>query len=291
MLDAKKLLDALIGSAAVGPASKGASEADLSSRTPAGGNDAFGGLGDLLGSVVGQLTGQHSGQPGSVTEANGDLISQARQYLDTPQGRNIASAVAGGLAGLLLGSRSSGKSVTSSAAGLGGMALIGGLAYKAYQNWQAGAPAYASDQALEAPPADSAFGAEMASQDTALVLLRATIAAAASDGHIDTEERGRIVDSLTKAGVHSEVATFLDREFADPASITQLASAATSEEIAMQIYTAARLAIEPDTPAERAFLKELSGALSLPGGLIAHIDATASAAKESSDGASASTQV
>ncbi|MFT0891788.1 tellurite resistance TerB family protein [Pseudochelatococcus sp. G4_1912] len=286
MLDAKKLLDALIGSAAVSPASKRASDTDISSRM-AGGNDAFGSVGDMLGSVIGQLTGQQSGQPGSVTEAGGDLITQARQYLDTPQGRNIASAVAGGLAGLLLGSRSSGKSITSSAASLGGIALIGGLAYKAYQNWQRGEPAYATDKVVLAPPADSVFGAEKASQDTALVLLRATIAAASSDGQIDTEERGRIISGLSEAGLQTEVATFLDREFADPASITQLASAATSEEIAVEIYTAARLAIEPDTPSERAFLKELAQALSLPADLVAHIDATAGAAKENLNGASA----
>ena len=49
----------------------------------------------------------------------------------------------------------------------------------------------------------------------------------------------------------------------------------------------ARLAIEPDTPSERAFLKELAQALSLPADLVAHIDATAGAAKENLNGASA----
>lgn len=284
MLDAKKLLDALIGSAAVGPSATGTADSTPTAKP----NDAFtqgsfGGVGDLLGSVIGQLTGQPGGRPGSVTETTDNLIAQASQYLETPQGRNIASAVAAGLAGLLIGSRSSGKSISGSAAKLGGIALIGGLAYKAYQNWKQGQPAYAVNKDIEIPPTNSAFGTEAASQDTALVLLRATIAAAASDGHIDTEERGRIISSLARAGLMPEVTTFLDREFSNPATITQLASAATSEEIAMQIYTAARLAIEPDTPAERAFLKELAQALSLPADLIAHIDATAGAAKKNAD--------
>lgn len=284
MLDAKKLLDALIGSAAVGPSPRDPSGAfDTLPETSSGaGAGAFGGIGDLLGSVVGQLTSKQGGQPGSVTEAGGDLVAQAREYLSTSQGQTIAGAVTAGLAGLLLGSRASGKSVTSSAASLGGIALIGGLAYKAWQAWQAGqAPtAGAAAAVIEAPPADSAFGAEAASQDTALVLIRATIAAATADGHIDTEERGRIIGNLAKVGFQTEAATFLDREFSNPATITQLASAATSDELAVQIYAAARVAIEPDTEAEQAFLAELAEALSLSPDLIAHIDAAADGAKE-----------
>ncbi len=286
MLDAKKLLDALIGSAAAGPSSRAPSGSaafpeDGASAGTASQASAFDGVTDLLGSVVGQLTGKQGAQPGSVTEAGADLVTQAREYLNTAQGRNIASAVAGGLAGLLLGSRGGGKSVTSSAASLGGIALIGGLAYKAYQGWQQGhAPAALAAEPIPVPPAASAFGVEGASQDTALVLLRATIAAAASDGEIDTEERGRIIGNLTNVGFQAEAAKFLDREFANPATITQLASAATSEELAVEIYTAARLAIEPDTEKEQAFLAELAEALSLAPELVAHIDAAALGAKE-----------
>ncbi|MGV6871481.1 tellurite resistance TerB family protein [Pseudochelatococcus sp. B33] len=279
MLDAKKLLDALIGSAAAGPSARAPSGSAGTLPEDASSAGAFDGVGDLLGSVVGQLTGKQDGQPGSVTEAGADLVAQAREYLNTPQGRNIASAVAGGLAGLLLGSRASGRSITSSAASLGGIALIGGLAYKAYQAWQNDQPPAAAAEPITPPPAASAFGAEAASQDTALVLLRATIAAAASDGQIDTEERGRIIGNLTKVGFQAEAAKFLDREFANPASITQLASAATSEALAVEIYAAARLAIEPDTENEQAFLAELAEALSLAPELVAHIDAAALAAK------------
>lgn len=280
MLDAKKLLDALIGSAAAGPDTRAPSgQASAPADNPFFGSGS-GGIGDLLGSAIGQLTGKQAGQPGSVADAGSDLIAQAREYLNTPQGRNIASAVAGGLAGLLIGNRSSGKSVTSSAASLGGIALIGGLAYKAYDAWKNGQPVAASGgERIEAPPASSPFGAESASQDTALVLLRATIAAAASDGHIDTEERGRIVGSLSNNGFQPEAVKFLDSEFANPASITQLASAATSEELAVEIYTAARLAIEPDTQKEKAFLSELAEALSLSPDLVAHIDSAAEGAK------------
>lgn len=304
MLDAKKLLDALIGSAAVGQAPKEqadvpprAGASDSLSAGPGGFSQAGlaqgglaqdglgqgnigalpGGLGDLLGGVIGQLTGRAGGQPGSVGSGR-ELIDQARQYLDSPQGRNVASAVAGGLAGLLLGSKS-GRSVTASAASLGGLALVSGLAYKAYQSWQGGQAPSSQPLGIQAAPADSAFSADNASQDTALVLARAMIAAAASDGHVDTEERGRIVGNLNKVGFQPEAVQFLDTEFANPVSIMRLAEAASTEELAVQIYTAARLTIEPDLPEEQTFLSELAEALSLSPELVAHVDAAAVAAK------------
>jgi uncharacterized membrane protein YebE (DUF533 family) len=66
---------------------------------------------------------------------------------------------------------------------------------------------------------------------------------------------------------------------ATPASIDQIADAAASPEMAAQIYTAARIAINPDTPAEKDFLAGLAGSLGLDAELVANIDAAASAAK------------
>ena len=73
---------------------------------------------------------------------------------------------------------------------MGGLALIGGLAYKAYQNHQAGKPLLdlQTQEVLPAPPG-SGFEPEAASEATALVFIRAMIAAAAGDGAIDDEER------------------------------------------------------------------------------------------------------
>lgn len=282
MLDAKKLLDALVGSAAAGRPGAGAPGGGL----PGGLGSLPGGLGAMLNDVVGQLTKGTAGGTGSAgTPAGGgagDLLGKAQDYLRSPQGNMAASAVIGGLAGLLMGSKT-GRQVAGSAAKLGGLALIGGLAYKAYRNWQSGqqaapAPAPGEPAALP-PPQNTPFSVDTASQDTALVLLRAMVAAAASDGHVDSEERARIVGGLRQAGFDVEAAHFLDTEFANPASVTMLASAATTPELAAQVYTAARLAIEPDTPQERGFLRDLAGALALDSQLVAHIDAAAATVK------------
>ena len=58
-----------------------------------------------------------------------------------------------------------------------------------------------------------------------------------------------------------------------------LVEAAESPELAAQIYTAARIAINPDNAAEKDFLAGLAGSLGLDAELVANIDAAASAAK------------
>ena len=56
--------------------------------------------------------------------------------------------------------------------------------------------------------------------------------------------------------------------------IDQLASAAQTEAQRVELYTASRLAIEPNTRAERGYLDMLAGRLGLEDGLIDHIEAT-----------------
>ena len=59
-----------------------------------------------------------------------------------------------------------------------------------------------------------------------MLVLRAMIAAAASDGAIDNAERSRVVGALEEAGLDVHAARFLDAEFAKPATIAELAAAA-----------------------------------------------------------------
>ena len=105
------------------------------------------------------------------------------------------------------------------------------------------------------------------------------IAASASDGHIDDAERNAILGGLREAGLDAEANEWLANELANPASVDTLVEGAESPELAAQIYTAARIAINPDTPAEKDFLAGLAGSLGLDAELVANIDAAASAAK------------
>jgi uncharacterized membrane protein YebE (DUF533 family) len=119
---------------------------------------------------------------------------------------------------VLLGT-GAGRQVTGAAVKLGGLAAIGGLAYKAYQNYKAGnapeqAPA-ASEPELLPPPKDTAFHPSQAPQgedEFTLTLVRAMISAAKADGHVDDEERRKIAGKLSLAGIGTDAEKFLMAE-------------------------------------------------------------------------------
>jgi uncharacterized membrane protein YebE (DUF533 family) len=187
---------------------------------------------------------------------------------------------AGALAAILLGT-GTGREVAGGALKLGGLAAVAGLAYKAYQNYQSGkAPAEAAQTAegeLLPPPDDSSFHPETAPQgehEFALVLVRAMIAAARADGHIDDAERKRITEKLSLSGMNSDTQEFLANELNAPVDIDALVAAAVTDAQKVELYTASRLTIEPKTRAERGYLDLLAGRLKLPDSLIDHIEAT-----------------
>lgn len=277
----------------IGKAGQPAAPGAPSGQQSAGG----GGLFDVLGQVLGQATSGVKEGAGRINDATGlsdrareaigqatgkspeELMAQVQEWLRNNPG--VAAAGAGGLGAILLGTRA-GRGMVGSAAKLGALALIGGLAYKAYQNYQNGQPPHSTSDPkrllTEAAPSGTGFEPAAISNDTALLYIRAMIAAAAADGRIDANEQKQILGGLEQAGIAAEAQAFLAQEIENPASTDDLASAVATPEQAVQVYTAARLAIEPDTNAENAFLEELAERLGIDANLAAHIDATAQAA-------------
>jgi len=208
----------------------------------------------------------------------GDLWSQARELANRNQ-LAVGAAIAG-LAGLLLGT-GPGRNLATKTAKLGGLAVIGGLAYKALQNYRAGKPPIDFGADVEPAPAESPFGDtpdQDQDQQTALLMVRAMIAAASADGVVDNAERSHIVGSLEKAGLDVAAAKFLDEEFAKPMSVEALVASVSTPAIATQVYSAARLAVNSDNPAEQRFLEQLAAGLKLEPGLVAHVHAAARSA-------------
>jgi uncharacterized membrane protein YebE (DUF533 family) len=224
-------------------------------------------LDQFLGSKVPGLSGTLQGKAGQVT----DLA------------RNNPMK-AGALAAALLGTKT-GRKLAGNVAAVGGVAAIAGLGYLAYRNYQSGkAPEGVRPEApVIEPPADSPFSphSPSLSNDFALTLLRAMIAAAKADGHIDANERQRIMEKVHAVDLGAEAEALLAQELADPIDLDALVAAGRSEEQRVEIYTASRLAIDPDTRAERGYLDLLAGRLKLPDPLIDHIEATVSSAKVS----------
>ncbi|WP_395450277.1 tellurite resistance TerB family protein [Aminobacter sp. UC22_36] len=227
-------------------------------------------LDDLLGSKI----------PGTGSTVR-DKAGQATQLAkDNP-------LAAGALVAVLLGT-GAGRQVAGTALKVGGLAAIGGLAYKAYQNYKAGnapeqtAAAPNAEPQLLPPPADNSFHPSQAPQgetEFALTLIRAMIAAAKADGHIDDEERKKIGDRLSLSGIGSDAEQFLMEELNSPLDLDSIVAAAQTEAQKVELYTASRLAIDPDTRAERGYLDLLAGRLQLPDALIDHVEATVSSVK------------
>ncbi|MDQ0419155.1 uncharacterized membrane protein YebE (DUF533 family) [Peteryoungia aggregata LMG 23059] len=218
------------------------------------------------------LGSQMPGASGSIGQKGTDLMGLAK-------GNPLAT---GAIAAVLLGTKT-GRSIGGSALKLGGLAVIAGLGYQAYKNYKSGQPVEPTQSLPELlpPPKDSPFSTEPAavSNDFALSLVRAMIAAAKADGHIDEQERSRIMDKVHLSGLGSEAEAFIEAELAKPIDLDALVASAKTEEQKVEIYTASRLTIEPDTRTERGYLDMLAGRLGLPDALVDHIEATVASAK------------
>lgn len=281
--DAKRLLDQFLGSPAGNnvPAQQGSQGAPQAA--PSGGF-----LGEIAGMLGGAGTnaGGSWGQPsaGGIAQG-GDLMGRAKDYLSSNGGSLAGGAAAGALVTMLMGNKKARK-VAGNAAALGGLALVGTLAYKAYQNYQKGQGPDQSAQpvpsATHLPPPESPFNpAQIALTQLPVTLLRTMIAASLADGHVDDRERIAISAKLNESGPRlDEAEQFLTRELANPASVDTIAREVSSEEEAAEVYLSALLAIDPDNSAERAFLARLAMALKLDPNLTPHLEAAARAAKQ-----------
>lgn len=250
------------------------------------------------------LSGVQS-QAGGLQRPGESLGDTAKRYLEqgasgsglsglSGQGGGLATgALAGGVIGLLLGSKKSRKTVGKlggSAVKLGGLALVAGLAYKAWTSYQqqqqqqgASAPtaAPARGPGLLEPPRESPFhpaagpgGADARAAD----FLVAMISAAKADGHIDPEEQARIFGRLEDFGLDDSARAFVMDEVRAPLDVERIVRMASTPAVAAELYAASLLAMDPDTPAERAYLDLLAARLGLDRSLAAEIERAAEAA-------------
>ena len=163
-------------------------------------------------------------------------------------------ALAGGALGLLLGKNKS----TRKLATYGGLAAIGVMAYKAYgdyQQQQQGAAAATEPNTVDRLPPPQA---ELHSQ----AILKALIAAAKADGHIDARERQVIEGEFSRIN-DAQLQQWLHAELEKPLDPAEVARAATTPEMASEMYLASLLAADQQSFMERAYLDELARQLKL----------------------------
>lgn len=221
------------------------------------------------------------------------LLKSGASMLDDSKGRGGstlggmlgAGGASAGLMGMLLGSKR-GRGMGSTALKVGSVAALGAVAYKAYSHWQSQQaqqaqqaeqqaqmarpsslqPATTASPATEAsPPPASAL--PTASETHSRALLKAMIAAAKSDGHLDERELGLIHDELEKLGAEPELQRWMEDELRKPLDPADVARAATSPELASEMYFTSLLVVDGTAFMERAYLDELARQLKLEPGL------------------------
>lgn len=237
-------------------------------------------LDQLLKSGKDLLAGQQGGQP-----AQKPAQKSSGGVSDLLSGAGLGSVLSGagggmlgaGALGLLLGSKKArkmgGKVLT-----YGGLAALGVLAYKAYGNWQAQqGGAQAEPQTVDRLPAPQV---ELHSQ----AILRALVAAAKADGHIDARERQLLEEELGKlSGNDMETRRWLEAELNKPLDPAEVARAASTPEMAAEMYLASVLMVDEEHFMERAYLEELARQLRLDPALKTELEAQVRQAGAASD--------
>lgn len=156
-------------------------------------------------------------------------------------------ALSGGALGLLLGK----NKTTRKLATYGGLAALGVMAYKAYGDYKQQQGQQVQPQTVDRlPPPQADLHSE--------AILRALVGAAKADGHIDAREREVIEGEFARIAPGAEVQQWLKTELDKPLDPAEVARAATTPEIAAEMYLASLVAADEQSFMERSYLDELA---------------------------------
>lgn len=169
----------------------------------------------------------------------------------------LAPGALGGLAGLLIASKSSRKLLSqygSKALLVGGGAAAGAVLWNKYKQ-----------RVRESHQDEPAFGQLQTPVDQrAERLVTALVFAAKSDGHIDERERAAIEQNIRQAGYDGQAEALLTQAMNRPLDPHWLAADVKNEEEALELYFLSCAAIDVDHFMERSYLSALGDALKIP---------------------------
>lgn len=185
---------------------------------------------------------------------------------------NSGSLLAGSVLGLLLGSKK-GRKMGGKLLKYGSLAALGTMAYQAYSRSKVGDSVESAADGNDL--GSQAFSGEVNGSDEqrSMSVLKAMIAAAKADGHIDDNERALIEQGA--AGLTNDIETqqWLRAELSKPVDAVEVAQSAASPSNAAEMYLASVLVIDDQNAMERAYLDQLASALNIDGVLKADLEA------------------
>ena len=212
---------------------------------------------DLLQNKASGATGKASAGKGAL----GGLLGGSAGGLGGLLSGAGGGALAAGAMGLLLGNKKARK-FGGKAVVYGGLAALGVIAYKAYGNWQAqqGTAPQREPQTIDRLPAQQV---EQHSQ----AILKALVAAAKADGHVDERERTLIEGEFTRLDNDQALQHWLHTELNKPLDPADVARAASTPEMAAEMYIASVMLVDEENFMEKSYLDELARQLKLEPGL------------------------
>lgn len=263
--DLGAILGSILGGSSSGSASGGSASGGLGDVLggllggQSGGSSAqSGGIGDILGSVLGG--GQSSGGQSSGAQSSGglgDILGNLGDMLGSSSGvGGMSKGQLGGLGALVGAILGGGDSSAKGAIGGSAMAILGTLALSALKNWQTQS---AGGDTVNALGLTETEVKQIAAPETAELCLRGMIEAIKSDGHVSQDEIEKLTGKLAEGGITDDEKRFVQAEMAKPQDLAGLVKAIPNPEVGIQVYAAALMAISVDTPAEKAFLRDLAG--------------------------------
>lgn len=204
--------------------------------------------------MLGGLGGRRRGMGGKMGLAALGYMAY-RAYQDQ-QARTPGGAASGASAGAQGGMRGAGLQ-----GGIGGM--IRDVAARITGGGMGGASAAGASHAAASEHGEEKRAAEAFSDEEALLLIRAMVTAAYSDGALSAAERERIMGEIDSSGAEVEDRRTMEREIANPRPLDELLAQVTDAETAQEFYLASRAAIDGETEQNRAYLAGLRERLGL----------------------------
>lgn len=176
-------------------------------------------------------------------------------------------AAVGGVLALLLGTKW-GRRISGKALKYGTLAALGTVAFKTYQNYMdsQGEPIADAGQSVGELDGDAA-------EKRSVVLLKAMIAAAKADGHIDAEEQKAIKSQMENLDLTENAISMIHTELEKGLDAAKLADEVDSPSAAAEVYLASRMILDVNNIQERAYLDNLASELNLSAELVEKLEA------------------
>jgi uncharacterized membrane protein YebE (DUF533 family) len=228
-------------------------------------------LQDLQANLGRMAGGQGAGGGGDML---GSLLEMAKGTLGNASQNPMQAGGIGAVLGSVLGG--GGKSVKGAMTG-GALAMLAGIAYKAFT--EAGQAAQASGTPAASGAAELPLGLrapqtaaeEQAMENTAQLVIKGMINIAKSDGQVSVDEVQRIVGKVEAAGMGADAQEWLMTELRQPLNLDAFVAEIPSPEVAAEVYAASLLAVEVDTLQEKDYLRSFAEKAGLHPLVVQHI--------------------